>query len=228
MAIGPHRDETDDARTLADGLARGSRSAFDEVHRRLDGWLHAELAAKLGADRAAAPDLAQAAWAEVWLSASSGRYDPSRSAVSTYVYAVALNVWRRHARGESRLRARHEAAAAMTPASAGTAAPPDDGQLAETIDAVRRHVWHSTDGDAEGQAHAHVLRLLADGLSDRQLAERLGVSASTAHARKRAALDRLAAALKRAGLGEESPRGAERPSPSGEQPAGRAAGPSNP
>jgi DNA-binding NarL/FixJ family response regulator len=87
--------------------------------------------------------------------------------------------------------------------------------LAETIDLVRQHAFGLADaaGQGPGSEEAVVLRLLAQGLSDRELAQRLGVSPSTAHARKRAALDGLAAALRRA-----QAMGAERSGPGGQQP----------
>lgn len=222
MVIGHTGDEPDDSRRLAIDLARGERAAFETVYRRLSGWLRAELADRLassGLDRAGAEELAQAAWAEVWRSVAAGRYDAQRAAVSTYIYAVALNVWRRHARDAARARSRLDRAAEVAATRAADAPnpandPSDVAGLAETIDLVRRHAFGLADdkGPGAGSEEAHVLRLLAEGLSDRELAQRLGVSPSTAHARKRAALDGLAASLRRA-----QAKGAERSGASGKQ-----------
>lgn len=136
-----------------------------------------------------AEDLAQRTWASVWQAIDSGRYDPARAAITTFVYAVAQNHWRQWSRGTV------ESRTTVTDAPDPIAGE-DPAELvaeAELIDAVRRCVRGAAPESGLTEMDREVLNLIAggSGLTDRALAEQLAVSPSTAHARKRSALDGL-------------------------------------
>jgi len=185
---------------LASASAAGDREAFGALHRRLSGGLR-----KLFMDRSSgradvSDDLIQRTWTGVWQALSAGRYDPSRSAISTFVYAVAHKMWLQHLRARGPIRE-------MPPVEAVSTAeePQADTDLAEVLEAIRACLRGQA-GDLSEEDRA-ILRLSGMGASDRDLAARLGVSPSTANARKRAAFDRIRRHL--AGLGHR-PEIAER------------------
>lgn len=157
-----------------------------------------------------AEDLAQRTWTALWRVMKEGRFDRSRARLSTLVYAIALNMWRQHARSSAR------AAGALDEAdlALGTGDSPDAlVEQAELIDLVRA----AMQGELEGitPEDAAVLRLVARGVGDRELAAKLGVAPSTANSRKRAALGKLAAHLEGRD-GREGREQAERRGGSGE------------
>lgn len=149
----------------------------------------------------AADDLSQRTWAALTATLARGGYDPSRSAPSTFVYAVMHNTWRQHAAALAR-DARAPALAPDAPLP-GESDPTDAAALAELVEQVRSLL---TDPDRLEPDTRHVLGLIASGVSDRALAERLGVSPSTAHDRKRAALQQMRLALSEISQTAESPR----------------------
>lgn len=189
----PGDGSSDDARRLVE-------SWYARMGRRVRGWFGERLPGR----EASADDLAQRTWAAIMGVVRAGRYDPSRAAMSTFVYAVMHNIWRQHSArlGATEMRLSDSADVETLPGEPGDAVA-----LAELLERVRGALR----GDAVGGAsrsnapgggltpdEAALLRLVGEGFSDRDLAARLGVSASTANARKRAAL----AALRRV-LGAE-------------------------
>lgn len=180
----------------------GDRSAFASLHKRLSGGLRRLFLERSGGKSEVADDLVQRTWVGVWQSLSRGRYDPSRSAISTFVYAVGHKMWLQHLRSHS-----------STIAAAGGDSSPTDvievdedfaGEmgLAEVLDAIRSCL-RGQSGDISPEDR-EVLRLVGGGASDRDLAAKLGISPSTANARKRAALERLRRFLASSGHREES------------------------
>src|ERR1051326_2771938 len=80
----------------------GDRGAFEAVHRRVGAGLRKLLLRRTGGREDLVDDLCQRTWASVWKALSEGRYDPERSAITTFVYAVANNAWMTHLRGFAR------------------------------------------------------------------------------------------------------------------------------
>lgn len=164
-------------------------------------------------DEATARDLSQRTWAALWDMLASGRYDAARASLSTLTYAIALNIWRHHARTSQRARPSSElvdfAATNRVLGPAPATPSPDPASTlahAELLQRVRDALAGATGLSPD---EAHVLRLVASGAGDRDLARELGCSPSTANARKRQALDSL-----RTHLAGHSEPGAERaPSP---------------
>jgi DNA-directed RNA polymerase specialized sigma24 family protein len=124
----------------------------------------------------------------VWQSVSSGKYDPTRAAISTFVYAVASKVWLQHLRGTRR---------AMAPADAVDSAfgetddPSGSMQAAELIQAVRDCMAAPVERGGLTEDERWLAQAAAAGASDRDLAKRLSISPSTANARKRAVLEKV-------------------------------------
>lgn len=159
---------------------------FSRAHAALAAWTRRRLTDLTG-DAHTADDLAQQTWQGVWEAVSQGRYDPQRAALSTFVYAVSQNVYRHWLR-------RQATAAGHAPAIAVSAATPPEAESdpiaeAELVEDLRRVLREGAPGMSA--ADLHTLQLVAQGATDRDIAKGLGVAPSTAHARKRAALDAL-------------------------------------
>ena len=92
-------------RSLADLCAAavgGDRAAFEALHRRLGGGVRRLFLDRTSGRADLAEELGQRTWVGVWQSISSGKYDPTRSAISTFVYAVASKVWLQYLRSSKR------------------------------------------------------------------------------------------------------------------------------
>lgn len=169
-------------------IAAGDRAAFEAFHTRLGPWIKRHFLERSGGRTELAEDLSQKTWTGVWQAVAARRYDPERSALSTFVYAVAQNVWRQHMRRVGRAGPTAEFDEQVQ-GGGDAGAVEDEAALAETLDVIRRALRGDMPGMTE--ADVQVLGLIARGMSDRDLAVALGVAPSTAHARKRATLDKL-------------------------------------
>lgn len=177
------------------------REAVAEAHRRYSTGLRAYFVRR-GVDGGKAEELAQQTWATLWGAVRAGRYDPGRAALSTFLYAIAANVWLRDRRASGRRGGGADAAAERILGRSEDPAPP--AELAELLDAVRDCMTGRAGGLPEDVRE--VLVGLGRGESDRELARRLGVSPSTAHARRARALGLLREALsaeRGGGVGEQ-------------------------
>jgi RNA polymerase sigma factor (sigma-70 family) len=201
-------------RSLADlcaAAAQGDRPAFDAIHRRLSGGVR-----KLFLDRSAgradlAEELGQRTWVGVWQSISTGKYDPSRAAISTFVYAVASKVWLQHLRGAKR---GVGSADALEAAFGAGDDPAEAIHAAELIQAVRQCLAAPVSEGGLTEDERWLAQAAATGASDRDLARRLSISPSTANARKRAALEKVRRYLAQRGHRPETP---ERTAPAREK-----------
>lgn len=163
-----------------------SPQAFAQAHSALAAWVRRRLIDLTG-DPHAAEDLSQRTWQAVWEAVSQGRYDPSRAAISTFVYAVSQNTYRNWAR--TRATAAHHAQMVAANAPAESDTPADPMADAEVVDELRRVLRDGAPG--LNPQHLRTLHLIARGATDRELATELGVAPSTAHSRKRESLDAL-------------------------------------
>lgn len=202
----PTPPSSGDSRSLAElaaASAAGDRGAFSALHKRLSGGLRRLFLDRAGNKPEVADDLLQRTWIGVWQSLSRGRYDPSKSAISTFVYAVAHKMWLQHLRstgGSAR------AFGGDDPPLGAVEAPGSaqgESDLAEVLDAIRACL-RGQGGDLTTDER-EILRLSGAGASDRDLAAKLGVSPSTANARKRAAFEKLRRHLATAGHRWEAP-----------------------
>lgn len=191
------------------------REAVDAAHARFGPGLRQFFQARLanfrgnaGRDDDSVDDLCQQTWGECWKSVRDGRYDPARAALSTFLYAVASNIWLRHRRKAMNSREILDESEQVAQSCLGT--EPDPARtvgFSELIEAVLSCVSGS-EGELSAGDRA-VLLALSRGATDRDLAFQLNVAPSTAHARRVAALSKLRAALTELGYRADD-RSAER------------------
>jgi len=190
---------------LAARAAGGDRAAFESIHGRLDGAVH-----RFFAQRSRDPDLgeelAQRTWAGVWEACAAGRYDPARSAMSTFVYAVASKVWLQHLRSTN---SRTTTGDADVLAELGLGDDGGDARLGEALETIRK----ALDGRLSDltEQERWVLRAAIDVETDRAVARRLGISPSTAHEAKQSAFGKLRRLLARLGVSGDPAERPQRP-----------------
>lgn len=194
---------------LAAALA-GESAAYAALHDRLAPGLRRHFARTLADhhlphDPDAADELAQRTWILFHGALTAGKYDPGKSRLSTFLYAVARIVWLRHRRAVASSRLHPlpdgpgapdpaEVAMGLNPGLTTTDEPAEVAHFAAGLELLRRVAGGEvgppppnelTDADRE------LLRLVARGLSDRELAAELGCAPSSAHARKHNLFGRL-------------------------------------
>ncbi len=201
-----------------EAIATGNAAATSELFRQLTPGLRRHFLRKLMVgggprDEGLADDLAQKTWIEFWRLVQAGRYDGARARPSTLLYGIAGNIWMRHRREQSRLRSRETALPDSDEQLEGGFAEGPEGltELASTIEAVRAIVDGSDARPGFDEEGRDILRAVAEGASERDLAFRLEVSPSTAHERKRAVLARLKQFLTSIGLALDEPSRATLP-----------------
>lgn len=190
---------------LAARAGRGDRDAFDQLHRRLDGALRRHWRRK-GVSEAVADDLSQRTWMGVWRACSNGAYDPSRAAITTFVFAVATKQWLQHLRKGGRPDASEESLQSIEGPNGSGA------EAAEALDAIRA-IMEGRRPAGLSEQDRWLLRSTADGMTDRELAARLRTAPSTAHSLRKGAIEKLRRALGNLGFRGES---TERPPGAGQ------------
>ncbi len=184
-------------------MVAGDHTGITELHRRLRGGLHAYFLRRLGGSSSAqsdtADELAQRAWIEFWKALAGGRYDPARAKPSTFLYAIAANILLRHRREQGRERSRTVPGAEQHLDEAAADEFDDPSHLAEALELVRRVVRGDEPDSGLGDQDRQVLRWIAEGRSEREIAGYLELAPSTAHERRRSILGRLSAFLMRRG-----------------------------
>lgn len=201
----PTSTTPNDPRSLAElaaSAAGGDKVAFAALHKRLSGGLRRLFLDRAGNKPEVADDLLQRTWVGVWQSLSRGRYDPGKSAISTFVYAVAHKMWLQHLRASPGAPKAAGGDDSPIESMEASGSPVSESGLAEVLDAIRA-VLRGNLGDLNPDER-EILRLCGSGASDRDLAARLSVSPSTANARKRSALEKLRRHLAAAGHRPES------------------------
>jgi RNA polymerase sigma-70 factor (ECF subfamily) len=193
----PRRDSSLQHLTLR--AARGDEGAFAALHQRLGGGLFRLFLERTGGRSELADDFSQKTWVAVWQALTAGKYDPGRAAISTFVYAVGYRVWLQHMRTTGRANAHLEAAAAGMGSVAASADPSNESKLAEMIESVRGCLRAGDHECGLTDEERWILRAASTGVTDRELAARLGVAASTANTRKQAAYDKMRRYLEKQG-----------------------------
>lgn len=200
----PERGRDEGLRELARIAARGEDWAFEEIHRRLSQGLERFLKKRAGSAANIAEELAQRTWVEFWKSLRAGRYDPARAAVSTYVYGVGYKVWLQYARGNRDKLGLDPADDLMQALLDDQPAPHDVSGAAEHLDALRGCMSATGAGAyVLTQEERAVLEGLTAGESERSLATRLNLAASTIHARKQSGFHKLRRCMELKGFGGE-------------------------
>lgn len=162
-------------------IAAGDRAAFDELHGRYRRAVLGLAQRRIG-DRGRAEDAAQDAFVAVWRSART--YDPDRGGGTAWLYAVARNAI------TDGIRRAPEPAAELPDGPSGDPAPPDQAETSWTAWRVHRAL------EVLPEHERPVIELAYwGGLSQSEIAERLGIPLGTVKTRTRSALGRLADAL---------------------------------
>lgn len=201
-ALPPPNRDSRDLRDLALRASHGDSEALKSLHDRLDGGVRRFFARRIGTTRHALDELSQRTWVAVWQSLNEHRYDPTLSAISTYVYAVAYKIWlqwcRRHSAVRASTHAIDDLALQLIDRNRG---PGDAMHAAELIDAMRECL----EGGLAGllSEERMVVEGMALGLTERELAARIKVAPSTVNARKRAGLAKLRRCMASKGFGAE-------------------------
>jgi RNA polymerase sigma factor (sigma-70 family) len=192
-------------RQLSEQAGAGEHEAFEEIYRRIGAGLRRLLLRRSAGREDLVDDLCQKTWASVWKALSEGKYDPERSAITTFVYAVANNAWMSHLRGFARDQGYVGGAPAMLggehaeQAECGAGLPDEVWAHAETIECVRACLREGGPGGLTESERA-VVRAVAGGESDRGLARRLGLSSSTVNIRKHSGYAKIRAYLRSRGI----------------------------
>ncbi len=182
-------------RGVARRAAAGEESAFEAIHDRFDPGLRRFFLSRNGGRAEQAEELAQRTWVLVWRSVSDGKYDPKRAAPSTFVYAVASKVWLQHCR---QLRRPAIPETGDLPARLLEGDDPADLlHAAELLEAMRNCL--RCEGCLSSEERA-IVTAAAHGESERALAQRFGLAASSINARKQTAYAKLRQCIAQRGI----------------------------
>lgn len=193
----------------------GDEAAFESLHRRIGPGLRRMLAQRMpGGSDADLDDLCQRVWVAIWNALRSGTYQPERAAFTTFAYAVAYRTWLYHARQSAAHRQRFASVEVDESIAGPLAGGEADADFARLLEVLRAVLRGETAEPLSADDRA-LLRAIAEGESDRAMAARLGLSPSTANARKQAALGKVRRLLSRLGFAPDS---AERVRATGKQP----------
>lgn len=187
--------------TLAQAAARGNEVAFERLHARLQAGLLRFLVKRTGRRGDVAEELAQRAWVEMWRALREGRYDPQRGAFSTFLYAIGYKLWMQHCRAERGSAGADLSEDVLSELLQHTEDRLDELHVVDLLEALRGCLEQADGPNRLLAEERELLALLAQGASERQAAERLGLAASTVNARKRAAYAKVRACLEAKGFG---------------------------
>jgi len=166
---------------LIERVADGERRAFEELHRRYARAVLGLALRRLG-DRGRAEDAAQEAFIAIWRSA--GTYDSSRGTGAPWLYAVVRNAV------TDGLRRRPTPVAELEDGPGRDPDPSDEAEASWTAWRVHRAL------EVLPEHERPVIELAYwSGLSQSEVAEKLGIPLGTVKTRTRSALARLADAL---------------------------------
>jgi len=180
VAVADPRASLEDERLL-ERIADGDHDAFEILYRRYARPMLALAQRRLG-DAGRAEEALQEAFVSVWRSAST--YHPERGAATAWLYAVARNAI------ADRGRRRYEPPAEPSDQPSSDAGPDEQAER----EWLRWRVHAALEKLGESERELIVLAYWG-GLSQSEIADRLGVPLGTVKTRTRAALSRLATLL---------------------------------
>lgn len=202
MESDAHRGErAESLRRLCAQALSGDESAYESLHARLAAGLRSFFARRMKGNPELVEELAQRTWVAAWDSLRQGRYDPDRAAFTTFLYGVGYKIWLRHLDGRRSDATAELDAAAHTVFDEGGS---PDSLLAgcEQLDAVRECLMSQNTRFALTSEERSILEAIAAGLSERDVAERIGCAPSTLNARKQRAMHKLRMCLTLKGFGQ--------------------------
>ncbi|HLP83280.1 MAG TPA: RNA polymerase sigma factor [Phycisphaerales bacterium] len=191
----------DELRALTARCVRGDEAAFADLASRLRPALVRLFTEKMSAKPDLAEDLAQRTLVGLWQALTNGRYDESRSAVTTFAYAVAHKVWLQHIRAAGRADAALGRFTRLV-AVGQQREQPDAAEPAEhaaLLESLRSALTGSAETDLTDEER-WLVRNWASGQSDRDLAKVMGIAPSNVNVRKQRAYAKLRAYLQRLGF----------------------------
>lgn len=181
---------------------QGDHAAFEQIHHRVGAGLRRMLLARSGGAAGAeqVEEICQQVWVAVWKAMVEGKYDPSRSAITTFAYAVANNAWITHLRRFARDRGYVEGLPGIVGSDALVGESTAEASVEELVaeaELVERVRVCLQDHAAAGLSDLEraIVSAIAAGEGDRSLARRLGLSSSTVNVRKHAAYAKIRAFL---------------------------------
>ncbi len=147
-------------------------------------------------------DLTQKSLLGLWQALKGGRYDPVRSAITTFAYAVGHKVWLQHMRASGRRDAAVDRYTKLVAASRTSPENEESDAMAHgaVLDALRTALSKPETGAELTDDERWLLRAWAGGESDRVLAKKMGIAASNVNVRKQRAYGKLRAYLVQLGL----------------------------
>ncbi|MFO0830649.1 MAG: sigma-70 family RNA polymerase sigma factor [Phycisphaerales bacterium] len=192
---------------LARQAAAGSESAFATLQLRLTPGLRRLFLERCANKHDLADDLTQRALLGLWDALRKGRYDPAKSAVTTFAYAVASKVWLQHLRAAGRADAAVERYTRLVAGQPKDDLTPEDEQaFSALVQALRDVIAERPEGGAADVLNTEerwLVRSWAMGESDRALARKMGIAPSNVNFRKQGVYAKLRAYLSRLGYGTQ-------------------------
>lgn len=181
--------------------AGGDDAAFARLHDRLDNGLRRFLSRRAGQRHDIIDELSQRAWLGVWEALRNGRYDPSRAAITTFLYGVGYKLWLQQVRG-TRGTASDNELDSLAESLFGLTDPAEFLRKCELLDAVRAFVHEVSPPAGPSDEERAVLRGVMAGRSERELAQSLALAPSTVNSRKHSSFKKLRDYLIDCGLAE--------------------------
>jgi RNA polymerase sigma factor (sigma-70 family) len=193
----------------ASDRANPDQRAFDQLATHLRPAFAAFFREKARAKEDLIEDLTQRALLGLWQALSQGRYDPTRSAVTTFAYAIGHKVWLQHLRATGRRDAAMDRYTRLV-AQGGPANPQAESLAEESSHAALLEAMRGALAEGESPAsltddERWLLRNWAGGQSDRELARVMGIAASNVNVRKQRAYAKIREYLHRMGLSHQEP-----------------------
>lgn len=200
------RQQADESlRRLSAAARRGDENAYHAIHARLDAGLRRFLMKRTRDDAELAEELAQRSWVALWEALRDGRYDPERSALTTFLYGVGYKQYLQHLRRtRGALRLVNDLDAQAEELFAQSDDPAEFVRACELLDAVRDCLREGGGAADLSPDERQILAAVAAGQSERQLAAKLGVAPSTINSRKQLAFQKLHVFLQRLGHAPDS------------------------
>jgi RNA polymerase sigma factor (sigma-70 family) len=172
----------------------GDHAAFEAIIAHYQPGLRRILLRRTGGNSHLAEELIHQAWIGVWDALRNRRYDPSKSAVSTFVYAVAHKLWLQHLRraGQAPLSGGDlDLSLLMDPGGELSPEPAHELHTLEMLEALRDCLRVPDRPNSLTPEERHIVFGLANEKTERILADELDLAPSTIHARKQLAYMKL-------------------------------------
>jgi RNA polymerase sigma-70 factor, ECF subfamily len=181
----PNPDLQDRGRELVSRAARGDRLALRRLYDLYSPAAMA-IALRMLKNRPVAEEIVQDTFVEVWRRARE--YDASRGTVSAWIATIARTRALDRLRAEGRLSAAKEKAAAEPEA-------PSVAPLELAVERQNRELVNAALATLPAEQRAAIELAYFDGLTQREIAEKLGQPLGTVKTRVRLAMEKLAVAL---------------------------------